>query len=382
MNKWLRNLLVLVLIIVFLMAFSSSYTALSMDNLAYVLAIGIDTSTQNKLQVSFQFSSPSSTAESGSTQKPPTYINTVHASSLSDAINLMNSYMGRQLNLSHCKMIIFSEDLANLGISDEIYTLMNDTQIRPSANILVTKCDTKTYLEQTEPQLENLLSKYYEFLTNSSKYTGYMPNATLGDFFNSMVCYSCDPSAMLGGLSDQYTNPEHIGLAVFKDDKLVGELNAIETISYLTIKNNVDRFLVSVPDPYHSDSYLDIYLSPENSTHITVNTDNGAPYITIKLKLSGQIYSATSSSDFSDPAVLEQISSACNSYIEKTFSDFLYKTAKEFKSDICGLGRYALSNFLTTEQFKKYNWLESYKDSFFEVKVDTSVKSSMVILKT
>lgn len=41
MNKLLKNFFILILAILFIMAFSSSYFSLSMDNLAYVLAIGI-----------------------------------------------------------------------------------------------------------------------------------------------------------------------------------------------------------------------------------------------------------------------------------------------------------------------------------------------------
>lgn len=145
MKKLLKKIFILSLIVIFIIAFSSSYSSLSIDNLAYVLAIAIDTSTDNKLEVSFQFSN-SLSPESGSNNKPSTIINTVTASSLSNATNLINGYLGKQINMSHCKVIIFSEELASQGISDEIYTLINDTQVRPSANIVISKCTAKYYL--------------------------------------------------------------------------------------------------------------------------------------------------------------------------------------------------------------------------------------------
>ena len=417
MRKLVRNLFILILIILFLVAFSSSYLALSINDLAYVLAIGIDTSDEQKYEISFQFSTTSTAGESGSAEKSSTYINTVSASSLSNAINLMNSYMGKQINLSHCKLIIFSEKLAKMGISDEIYTLTNDTQIRQSTNVIVSTCDARTYLQDTKPQLENLISKYYEILDYPTQSTGYIPKATLADFFNRMVCDTCEPCAILGGISDFSSNAsqssshvannvssenskpdssikannsalignttaENIGVAVFRGDKLVGELDAMESIVLSAIRSDVDRFLVSVPDPYHTDSYLDIYLTPEASPKITVYTDNGSPYFKLKFRFSGRINSVTSTSDFSDPEALSQISDSCNRYLEETFTNFLYKTSKEFKSDICGLGKYALSNFFTTKDFDDYNWLETYRNSFFDVEIDTSVKSGMILLET
>ena len=119
MPKILRNLFVFLLIVLFILAFSSSYASLSIDNLAYILAIGIDTSDNNNLEVTFQFSTTTPASESGSTEKTSVITNSVKAASLSNAINLMNSYMGKELNMSHCKVIIFSEELAIQGISDE-----------------------------------------------------------------------------------------------------------------------------------------------------------------------------------------------------------------------------------------------------------------------
>ena len=104
MKKLLKKIFILSLIVIFIIAFSSSYSSLSIDNLAYVLAIAIDTSTDNKLEVSFQFST-SLSPESGSNNKPSTIINTVTASSLSNATNLINGYLGKQINMSHCKVI-------------------------------------------------------------------------------------------------------------------------------------------------------------------------------------------------------------------------------------------------------------------------------------
>lgn len=407
MNKHVKRLFIFVLIISFLLAFSNSYTSLSIDNLAYVLAIGIDKSAQNKLQVSFQFSTTAPTSESGSTEKTTTVINTVSASSLSSAINLINGYMGKEVNMSHCKVIVFSEELAKEGISSEIYTLINDTQVRPSANIIISKCTAKYYIEETKAQLENLIAKYYEIFTNSSKYTGYMPNSTIGDFFNGLICKTCEPYAILGGLSNEQApsdtsidsqkdinqksnqstvigdnGVENIGTAVFKGDKLVGELNAIETISFLSIQHKINRFLISISDPVHENSYIDIYLTPTNSPDIKIDTSNKSPYIKIKLKYSGAIYSMETDSNYTDSNILDEVSQSCNRYLEANFSNYLYKSSKEFHSDINGFGKYSLINFFTTEDFDNYNWLESYKDAFFDVEVDTTIKSSMLLTET
>lgn len=407
MKKIIKILFIFIVIIVFILGFSASYLSLSINDLAYVFAIGIDKSGENNFYVTFQFSTTTPTSESGSTEKSKPITVSVTASSISSAINLADSYIGREINLSHCKVIIFSEEIAKQGISNEIYTLVNNTQIRPSANIIVTKCSAEYYIKKTEPTLESLISKYYETLTKSNMYTGFMPNTNIGDFFKALNCKTCEPYAILGGITSQdssQTNTvnsqkdfnieanssaikednktQNVGVAVFKDDQLVGELNAIETIAFQNVHNEVDRFLISVPDPFNDNDFLDIYLSPALSTKVKVDTSTKSPYIMVEFNFTGRIFSMTEDSKYLEEHVLDSISNSCNSYLQSTFSNYFYRTSKEFKSDINGFGRFASKNFFTSHDLDSYNWPESYKDSFFDVKVNTTIKSGMLISET
>lgn len=407
MNKILKRIFIFILIIILFLAFNSSYTALSIDNIETVVAIGIDTSENNNLRVSFQFTNSSSVSETGTSEQSPSMVYSIDASSISSAINQMNAYVGKELNFSHCKLIAISEELANQGISDEIYTLTNDIQIRPTTNIVITKCTAKVYIENSKPLFENLLTKYYEVFSNSSKYTGFTVNATIGDFFNSLVCKSCEPYAILGGLNSENSSDsssinsekdvsgksnesniqgelgtENIGVAVFKHDQIVGELNSIETMCFLATRNNVDGFLISVPDPTEEGGILDIYLTPISNTTVDVKILNGSPYIKLNYRFSGKIESASENINYSDNNFLNEVSSACNNYLESIFSDYLYKTSKTFKSDINGFGQEAKRNFLTLNDFEDYNWEEKYRDSFFDINVDTSIKSSLLLTNT
>ena len=90
----------------------------------------------------------------------------------------------------------------------------------------------------------------------------------------------------------------------------------------------------------------------------------------------------TNSSQYLEPELLKNISETCNKYLESVFSDYLYKTSKEFKSDINGFGKHALGNFFTTQEYENYNWCDNFQNAFFEVEVNTSIKSSMLLTET
>ena len=182
-----------------ILVFHDSYTYFNIDNLAFVNAIGIDLADNNNYKISFQFTKPTTSTNASSSSENIPIINTVETYSISTAINLMNSYLGKELNLSHCKLIVFSEKVAVRGIADDIYTLVNNIQIRPSSNIVITKTDAKYYLENSKPSLENLFTTYYEIFPNSSEYTGYLSNITIGSFFDLLVSKTANPCAILGG---------------------------------------------------------------------------------------------------------------------------------------------------------------------------------------
>lgn len=410
---------------IFIYAFSSSYVSHNITNLAYVVAIGLDvvdstssantqdsnTESQsseldsNKIKVSFQFINTSALGDNASSAGESTSIvNSVESSSISTAINMMNTYIGKELNLSHCKVVVFSEKFAETDISEEIYTLINNTQVRPTTNIIVSKCDASYYIENSKPSLEQLVTKYYDIFPNSGKYNGYTENITIGDFFNNLVCSSCNPSAILGGLnSDTYNQnefdnindsisnnsniigkrgTENIGLALFDGGKLIGELSGLETLWHLIIQNNINTFIISIPDPKNNGEYLDLSLTQKEKTKIKVDVSNGSPYINIDIALTGKILTVDGDSIYKNETYLREISSYANSYIQDNISQYLYKTSKSFKCDIDKFGRTAAKYFLTTKDWENYNWLNSYQNAFFTVNIDTNIESGVLISET
>lgn len=405
MKKFFIKIFILILIIIFFISFSYSYKALNIENLAFVVALGIDTSDSKEIKVTFQFVNPPSTSE-GSNQESKVFQDTIDCNSIPNAINIMNSYLARKIDLSHCRNIVFSEEIAKSGISNFIYTLMNDVQVRPTSNIIVTTCTANEYIKNSKPSLETSITRYYDIFPNSGHYTGYVSNASIGNFYNALVCNSCEPYTILGGVSSSaeigsqstvssdsdiksgsspisgLRSSENIGMAAFKHDKLIGELDAIETVCFHILKNNINSFIISVPSPEDNTSKIDLLVTPKGSTKIKVDIVNDSPYIKIDGAFNAKVYSMDENTSYLNPDVLVSLSNTCNRYLEDVLLSYLYKTSVEFKSDISGIGKYALSNFSTNTEFKNYNWVDNYVNSTFKVTVNTTVDSGFLLNKT
>ena len=101
-------------IIAVIWGFSDSYSSHTIDTIVHVVAIGIDkcNDLENNMKVSFQFVNMSSGSESSSGGEARTVVTSINSTTINKAINLMNSYIGKELNFSHCKVIVFSEAFA------------------------------------------------------------------------------------------------------------------------------------------------------------------------------------------------------------------------------------------------------------------------------
>lgn len=197
-------LMMIIVTIIFIYAFSSSYTSNNMENIAYVTALGIDLNEDGKnLKVTFEFMDISSFSSGESSKSSKPILDNVIAPSISSAINMINGYTGKKVNLAHCKVIIFSEDMAKKGILSEVTELMNNIQVRPTTNLIVSKCTAVEYIQQSVSKLEKVLTKYYDIFVNSSEYTGYTSDITIGEFYNYLLNDDCGNLAILGGLNKE-----------------------------------------------------------------------------------------------------------------------------------------------------------------------------------
>ena len=172
----------------------------TIDDLAYVVAIGLDVGEKDLLKVTFQIAtteenSSSSDSSNGSSKSTTS---TVETSSIDNAINLVNTYISKEISLSHCKAIVISEDLASKGISSYLYTLINKLEISPKCHIIISNVDSEYFLAQSSNNLEKNSTNYYEIISTTAEYTGYTDPITLREFFSKMGDSFTQPYTILG----------------------------------------------------------------------------------------------------------------------------------------------------------------------------------------
>ena len=406
MNNKARKIFAIVILALLLVISTTSYYGIKgIDNLAYVVAIGLDVGDQENLRLSLQISIPnSSEGSSSSSQSSSVVVDSIESPSINTGINLFNSYLGKEVNLSHCKVLVISEELAAKGISEYLYTLTNDIHFRNDSNIIISKCDAKSFLEYSAPALDKVSARYYEIAPTSSEYTGYTESTVINEFFASLTDSYSSPVAVLGSIntgasqgsgtssSSYYTagqtpisgepGVETMGLAVFNEDKLVGELNGFESICHLIISNKLKNAQIRIPSPIEELDYIDLNIELDKNTQSSVYLVNSTPYITSKIKINAKMQSMNGNIDLNDDEVTSKIEQVASDFLKTNISNYLYKTSKNLHADIDSFGLYASKYFSTTSQWEEYDWLSHYKDAFFEVNVDFNLRSSYSLVST
>lgn len=341
-------------------------------------------------------------------------------------------------------LLYFQTTLQNDGIYNEVLSLINNEELQPSANIVISTCDAYDYLNNSTPNLEKMTVKYYETFSITSRFTGYISNISIGEFYDLLTTNGPNPTAILGGLNsttrkqmsesqssgeksgessnagsssgssgssgetnsqqssdsspDATIKPEdltagsssisgkrgteNIGIAVFKDDKLCGELSAVETICHLLIVNNIDSCIISVDSPVAENEKVELRLTPSKKSKVKVNIENDTPNINIDLNLSADIITLQNNEDYESSEILKKISDSAQKYMQTQINNYLNKVCKEYGVDIDNFYAKALCHFATIPEWKNFNWEEKIKNAKFDINVDVNVISSILLTET
>lgn len=384
--------------------FTGCYDAINVETLAYAVAIGIDKIDNESIRLTVQIASPSGSSDSSSSsQSTASTVLDVKCSTVDDGISLINSYISKTLNLSHCKAVVISEELAYTGLSKYVYGLINNVQLRPDCYIIISRCDAYYFLRNSAPTLESVSARYYELISNSSEHTSYTDAVRFATFYEDMLSSTTQPTAILGGVNTKETqeaasnsesldsgfkadetplqtsnNIENMGIAVFVDDTLVGELNSIETLCHMIISNKLKNATINVPNPYDDKNNISIYISLNKDTKKTVKIINDYPYITCNISIKGSVLNLDDTIDLTDQEAVQKLNDSATAYLEYCVLSYLYKTAKDFHSDIDGFGNYLICKYPSTKEWETSDWLNNYENSFFNITVDFNVTSAQL----
>lgn len=369
------------------------YDRKELDDLAYVIAIGIDKGEGKNLDITYQVSIPlklSGTESSTGKENYTTY--TVSAPSLYLGNSIVNTQTSKEINLANVKLIIYSEELAKEDLSGHISELMANVDIRPKTTIAICEGKTKDFLSNLSPVLESSTARFYELFLAANNYTNLFVSSELFDFYKSAQSIDRDAHAIIlkssqgnsnssenenkkESSSDEKNEIQIAGIATFDGGKMTSKVPIEKALSHLILTNTLKRGTIGIEDINEPEEIVTFTLTPSRKCSYKIDIKNDTPNVKITTYINAHILSSEGTTDYINKENRDKLKISLENKINNQLINYL-EMLKEIDSDITALGKYARINYLTWEDFEEINWKEIFKNSKIEIKTNVNLNIS------
>lgn len=137
------------ILIISLLLSSGCWSRREMENLAYILVLGIDLTPEGNVKLFAQVGLPST--DPGGGEEPLFETITAEGRNINDALDRMFLESTKRPFLSHLRLVIFSENLAREGLWHVLDFLRRDISVRANIRTAVTTQDLEELLSVEEP---------------------------------------------------------------------------------------------------------------------------------------------------------------------------------------------------------------------------------------
>lgn len=363
------------LVIVFSLFQTGCWDAREIDELAFVLSIGLD-KTDNGFKVTAQIASPdtySKTPSGSSSQKAkPYWIISSTGKTIFEAIRNMSSISSRRIFWSHIKVIVISEELARINTLEIFDFFSRNPEIRLRALVAVTPGEAGKVIDIV-PETEKDPSLYLEKIIENRSLNGKSYMIMLKDFLEDYL----EPN--VGTVTsriilDKSKSPHFLktsGAYVFDSGKVSGALKEEQTRGLLWIKNQMKDSIMVVNCPY---DYKPVTLEIKKAkTSLKSHLQSGVPSFTVKVNVSANITEQACNTNFNDIQKLKELEKAMEEAIAKDIQSTI-TTAKNNQIDFIGLSR-ALHGEHKDEWHQIYpKWNKIFKTSEVNIAVKVDIR--------
>ncbi|HHX26261.1 MAG TPA: Ger(x)C family spore germination protein [Firmicutes bacterium] len=410
------------------------------DDLALVMAIGLDKGEDNTVYVTLQIAVPRAVASGGAEGGGPSaggggagasLITTMRGRSILGLVDMANTYIDRRLSFVHSKVLIVSEDLARQGLAPYVSELVRFHEIRRTMFLAVAKGTAREFLTENKPVLEQNPAKNLELLTLASRKAGLIPPSQINRFLVEMQSLAEEPLVILAGINKEQQsakeqaekqsegdekakagegnstsqpnipinasdirylagespsiggNPvELLGAAVFRGDKMVGEITGEEVRHVLYLRGTFKQGITVVRSTEADDRFVSADLRLARPTQIRIERDGDEFRIKVNVTLEGGLVGSQEDQDYTNPKALRAVEMKLAHEVEKGCKDIIRRAQTEFSSDIFGFGNKARHLTMTWNEWQDLKWSEKFPNADVKVTVQVELRRTGLLFKS
>lgn len=375
----MKRTLLVILLPVFIL--SGCWDSIEIQNLAIITAAAIDSEENHKVKVSVQIFIPRTITSGESGEDPSlgsTFVREGIGKNLAEAISVLQTNIPRKLFWGQCKIFIFGHDLAKTGIRKELDFLIRHPDPRINSNLYVSEGKASNLLKLIPP-----LERYSgEVLSKFSQHQEVGVDTTLSDISKDLT--EASQSFSLPYIkrlkSDEYarksyeTIPTIVGTAIFKKDKMIGNIDLEETRGLLWLSRKIQRSTVSIK-PEENENEV-IMMPTSGSVRFKPQIINNQWIMNIQIQVAASIIQNETFLSLLQEDVITKLEKGLENKLRDRISKTLEKIQKEYQADVVGFGRRFHQKY--PEQWKKVkdHWDEKFPEVDVKLSVNATIKRS------
>ena len=362
-----------------IMCLCSCWSQRELNTLAIVVGVGLDVSDQpDNLELTTQVIKAADMGTGAATQSggdgEKAYVNISYTDkSVLSAVRGITHMQNRRLYFPHNDLLIFSSDLAKLDMEEGLDAFARDYEGRLNIYILISKGKARDILEE-EVDLEKAPALHISSLMENQKANSETAVVTLRDFMIATLSESTAPVAPMVELYEsggkKYAKLE--GTAVFKQGKMIGELDKAQTRGLLYVTDKATSGVTTV-DTQWGQVVLEIL--KYSSSLKPVKNEDGSIRMQLKMDVNGVIESNETREDMTNlknvEMLKEKLKEAIRSDIESTLLN-----ARAFSADVFGFGELIRREYPEEWEKMSENWEEEFPLLELDIQLDTELRST------
>lgn len=397
----------LCLLLVLALGTSGCWDYREINDLAIVLAVGVDRYRDGGIQLLVEIARPEQVAKGeggsqGGTGKPVRVLETT-GPTVYEAHRNLHWRFPREVNWSHTQAVIIGEDLARRGIAPVLDWFDRDEQARRTVPLLVTNGPVRNIF-QAQPEYESTLAEEISMLIERTdeKAQGYGP--LLNDFLHCLSSRSRHPvagrlevieieepqegsPADAGSGGGQGVGTEMVpmpprglrlaGLAVFREDRLVGWLDERETRGFLWLIGEVRGTLVDITTPGMPGYLITLEVRQAESKIIPL-VEGGRVSFQVKVKIGADIGQLQSGIKLTS-SLIPELEAACSAVVKKEIKDTLERVRREYQVDIFGFGEELNRRYPKVWKEREERWGTEFPVVPIEIVVESKIERAGLV---
>lgn len=363
-----------------------------LNELAIVMAVGIDKGEDGNVRVTAQIPRPSDArgqtgAPSGQTGDAVWSVS-AEGKTIFEAIRNLGRFSPRRIFWAHNFIIVINEEFAKAGIQDVIDFFTRNPELRMNTWVAVTP-DKAIEVVTTITGLEVIPGEAVDKLFRYSAITSQAPRTTMRNLYSSYLSHGTDPvltriKLVEKGVSNKEPGKmkvkqvELAGAGVFKKDKLIGVLEGDEVRGLMPFIDRLESVILSVSCPKDESENVSLELRHQNFK-VTPGYEGGKPKFQVKLDSYSSIAEADCPISLKDKEQVDDMEKELEELLYNDIKKIVDKVQNEYKADILRLGEEFNNKYPSEWKQLRANWSESLQDAKVDIVVDAKIKNSVLL---